>query len=144
MSKSIVRILVVGALLLGACGSSGDLEIEDVWARTSAMNQQAGAVYMTITGGGEADRLISASVSSDVAMVAEVHETSADDDGMMSMQEVPAVDVPADGSVSLEPGGFHIMLMQLAEPLEDGGEIELTLTFENAGEVDITAEIRDE
>lgn len=109
--------------------------------------QDAGAVYMTIDGGDESDRLLAASVDKAIAMDAQVHmsEMVEADDGsqMMSMHEVDAIDIPAGQQVMLEPGGYHIMLMKLAEPLIDGSEFEVTLTFENAGEMQVTVEVRD-
>ena len=62
--------------------------------------------------------------------------------GMMSMQEVAAIEVPAGGEVALEPGGYHVMLLDLAAPLADGETVELTLEFEQAGTVTATAEVR--
>jgi len=61
----------------------------------------------------------------------------------MSMQQVPSIVVPAGESVALEPGGFHIMLMQLAEPLETGSEFTVTLTFEKAGAIDVNVTVRE-
>jgi copper(I)-binding protein len=61
---------------------------------------------------------------------------------MMEMRPVERIAIPAGQSVALEPGGFHIMLLDLAEPLELGQQVDLTLVFENAGEVAVTAEIR--
>jgi copper(I)-binding protein len=63
--------------------------------------------------------------------------------GMMSMQPVEAIEVPANGSVALEPGGFHIMLLDVKKVLAVGDTIEVTLTFEKAGEVQTTAEVRE-
>lgn len=63
--------------------------------------------------------------------------------GMMSMQPVEAIEVPANGSVALEPGGFHIMLLDVKKVLAVGDTIEVTLTFEKAGEVQATAEVRE-
>jgi copper(I)-binding protein len=141
--KRIMSMLVALTVTVAACGGGGSIEIDDAWARTSAGMQNAGAVYMTVSGGDETDRLVGASVDTSVAAMIEVHETTMGDDGTMTMQEVPGVDIPAGGSVSLEPGGYHIMLMQLAEPLETGDEFTVTLTFENAGEVEVPVEVRD-
>jgi len=102
---------------------------------------------MVIKGGDTADRLIEVSVPTSVAAVTQIHESmmTEDEDGedMMMMQEVGSIDIPADGEAVLEPGGFHIMLMQLAEPLEVGNEFTVTLTFETADQVDVTVEIRE-
>jgi len=58
------------------------------------------------------------------------------------MRAVDRLEIPAGETVSLEPGGYHIMLLDLASPLEEGSTVELTLTFENAGELVVTAEVR--
>ncbi|QGG95880.1 copper chaperone PCu(A)C [Actinomarinicola tropica] len=122
----------------------GEVTVEDAWARTSPMMAANGAAYMRITSPVD-DRLVAASVSPDVAMTTEVHETSMSDDGSgeMMMQEVDGIDLPAGETVALEPGGYHVMLMGLTEPLEVGGEIEITLELESGGTVTVTAEVRD-
>lgn len=66
-----------------------------------------------------------------------------DDMGAMTMRPVEAIDLPAGEAVALEPGGLHIMLIDLVEPLEVGDEVDLTLTFEEAGEQPVTAEVRE-
>jgi periplasmic copper chaperone A len=58
------------------------------------------------------------------------------------MHPVERIEVPAGGSVSLEPGGYHIMLINLTQELEVGGTIDLTVTFEKAGDIKVTAEVR--
>jgi hypothetical protein len=98
---------------------------------------------MTISAGDTADTLIGVSVDSSVAGMAELHESTMGDDGMMAMSMVPSIPVPANGSVSLEPGGYHVMLMNLAGPLVAGEEFEITLQFENAGEMTVTVESRE-
>lgn len=138
-------ILLLGLAVIGsACGGDDEVEIRDVWARASANMQNAGAVYMEISGAdGGADRLESASVSSTIAAMAQLHESSMDAAGVMTMQQVQAIDIPAGQTVMLAPGGYHIMLMNLAEPLVVGTEVDVTLSFANAGEITVTAEVRE-
>jgi copper(I)-binding protein len=62
---------------------------------------------------------------------------------MMEMVPIDRLEVPAGETVSLEPGGYHVMLLDLVAPLEDGAEIEVTLTFEVAGEMTVTAVVGD-
>ena len=64
-------------------------------------------------------------------------------DGAMMMQEVDAIVVPAGGSVSLEPGGIHVMLLELAEPLEAGTSFDLTLILDDGDEHQVSVEVRD-
>jgi periplasmic copper chaperone A len=115
----------------------GDLVIERPWARASVT--RTGAAYLTVRNGGDADdRLIG--ISTEVADSAELH-SSIVQDGVMRMRPVEALEVPAHGEAVLEPGGLHVMLVGLKAPLEEGGSFALTLAFEDAGEVEVTATI---
>jgi periplasmic copper chaperone A len=117
----------------------GDLVVESPWARESVT--RTGAAYLTVRNGGAADdRLIG--VASEVAGRAELHGSEMQD-GVMRMRPVEAVEVPAHGQAALEPGGLHVMLIGLKAPLEEGGSFALTLTFENAGEVEVVTTIED-
>jgi copper(I)-binding protein len=70
--------------------------------------------------------------SSPAAGVVEIHQTSMAEDGTMAMAPVTEIPIPAHADAVLEPGGYHIMLIQLVEPLVEGEQIELTLEFANA------------
>ena len=99
------------------------------------------AAYMTIRNvGSEDDRLIKA--QSDVSQVVELH-TMEEKDGVMSMHPVEAIDVPANGSAELKPGGFHVMFIGLTRDLNVGEQVTVTLTFEKAGEVTVQADVRE-
>lgn len=154
MRKSVLLVVSLVLLASTACGSDADVSIEDPWARNSPMMATAGAAYMQVSSA-EGDEIIGVSVDASVAGRAELHETvMADMDneggegdemgGEMSMQQVASIPVPADGSVSLEPGGYHVMLLDLAAPLDVGDTFDLTLTFETAGEQTVTVEVREE
>ena len=69
------------------------------------------------------------------------YAASAGGGGMMGMQPVARLEIPAGGTVELKPGGYHIMLMGLARPLKEGDEIELTLSFAKAGDVKVKAKV---
>ena len=154
--------VVAGAGLFASCGSddsssSSGPEITKVWARTSPMETSLGAVYMTISSK-DGDELTDVSVDSSIAAMAQIHEmvmASAETDvsmpmtteamsGEMVMQEVDSIVIDAGGSVDLMPGGYHIMLMEIAAPLELGAKFDVTLTFAKAGKVTVTAEVRAE
>lgn len=139
-----VGLVVALAVLLAGCAPSAQagITVTDAWARPSAMLDRAGAVYMVLhNGSGATDRLLSATTPA--AEVVEIHETTMVD-GMMGMAPVAAVEVPAGSAMELKPGGYHIMLIGLTEELNVGDTLELTLTFEQAGEVKVTAEVRAE
>lgn len=112
------------------------LEISDAWARASAGAAGAAAAYLTVVNGGEsADRLIAADSPSANRVELHTHEMA---DGVARMRQVPAIDLPPGETVSLAPGGLHIMLMDLPAPLMADTAITLELTFENAGTVTLT------
>ncbi len=138
------------------------LDVTKAWARTSPSVAGSGAAYMTITNGtGTADALVKASVPTSVAKGAELHETTAGDMGSsttmgrtgstttamgsptMSMHPVSKIEIPAGQTVMLKPGGYHVMLMDLAAPLAAGQTFDITLTFETAGEKTVTATVSD-
>lgn len=151
-----------------APSTGGDITVSGAWARTSPMSVKVGAVYMDITAVSD-DELLGASVDASVAATVEVHETVASDmpgeegedtsmtgdtmssdtmaggmSGEMTMRPVESVVLPAGQTVKFMPGGYHIMLLDLAAPLEVGQTFDVTLTFANAGSVVVTVEVRDE
>ena len=98
------------------------------------------AAYMTIANGGSTpDRLIGA--ASDVAAAIELHTTEVKDN-VARMQQVQGIDIPANGEVQLKPGGFHIMLINVRRDLKPGDTITLTLTFAQAGKVEVAVQVR--
>ena len=122
---------------------TGDaLRVEMPMSRPSPLAAGTGAAYMTLINPTEtADRMIAA--SSPAAKVVELHET-VNDGGVMRMIPQPdGFEIPARSVVELKPGGKHIMLIELVAPLEIGQEIELTLTFEQAGEMVLTVPVVD-
>lgn len=111
----------------------GDLTVRDVWARASVTAN--GVAYLSVHNGGtEDDTLIAA--RSPAAGMADLH-TILMDEGVMRMRPVENMPIPAGATVTLEPGGLHIMLMHLHGPLTEGDSITLFLTFANAGEVQL-------
>ncbi len=99
------------------------------------------AIYLTIKNpSAVADRLIKA--QSDVAKAVELH-TMAEENGVMKMHPVEAVDVPAQGEAVLKPGGFHIMLLNLNRDLKVGDKVTVTLTFEKSGPLTVEAVVRE-
>jgi periplasmic copper chaperone A len=158
IARRALTLLAALALVAGAtaCGDddatdtagpdddvAAEVTVEDAWARTSPMAATNGAAYMVLTSTVD-DRLVAASVDEAIAATTEVHETAMDDaTGEMAMREVDGIDLPAGTPITLEPGGYHVMMLDLTEPLEPGTTIEVTLTFEEAGEQTVTVEVRD-
>jgi periplasmic copper chaperone A len=116
------------------------LYVQEAWTRESPMLDLAGAAYMIIHNGSDGDdALIGA--SSPVAEVVELHLSSMDDEGMMSMAQVQEIPIPAQADAVLKPGSYHIMLIGLLEPLTEGTDVEITLEFATAEPQTITAPV---
>jgi len=136
-------ILLAGCLLLAtltsALAQSSGVTADQVWARATPGGAKTAAVYMTLSnkGGGD-DRLVA--VTTPAAGAAEVH-TMTTENGVMRMRPAGPLDVKAGGSVVLKPGGLHVMLMDLKAPLVAGQRFPLSLTFEKAGKIDVTATV---
>lgn len=145
---------------------AGEVSLTGQWARTSPTTATMGAAYVTITSTTD-DKLTGAKVDAGVAASAEVHETvmaeggtpmstamgsdttmvsatTMNTGGEMTMRPVEFIELPAGVAVAMKPGGYHIMLIDLVKPLEVGATIQLTLVFENAGEITIDVPVLDE
>lgn len=96
------------------------------------------ALYFTATGSGRQDALIS--VKTDVASETQLHESVIDDGGTMSMRPLDSIPVDASAGVVLEPGGFHVMLLDV-DRLEVGDLVEVTINWDQAGPQTIEAEV---
>ena len=114
--------------------------ISGAWVRPPMGAGAPAAGYLTITGGSAADALVAA--KSPIATSVEIHETMAGGSGMTGMQPVDKIDVAAGATVKLEPGGYHLMLMGVKDMPAAGSTVELTLTFQQAGDVTVQAEVK--
>jgi copper(I)-binding protein len=157
------------AFALAACGGSLDpkLKAEDVWSRPSVAMTMAGdstasggmgggtgetvdtqpstgatgAVFMKLVNeGGQPDKLISA--ETDVATTAELHKSTVTD-GVMQMSPVESIEIPANGSVELKPGDYHIMLLGLKRDLKAGDEFKVKLNFEKSQPMELDVKVRE-
>lgn len=118
----------------------GQLKIENPYARATVPGQKAAGGFMKIENKGTADQLIAA--SSPVAGEMQLH-TMTMDGNVMKMREVKVIDVPANGSVELKPGGLHLMFMDIKSPLKAGEAVPVKLKFQKAGEVEIKVPVRE-
>lgn len=127
-------------LSLTGCRTGHTLQITSAWARPGFKGEST-AVYFRISNSSvQPDLLIQARAS--VAENAEIHQSSMDLSGMMHMEAHESIPVPANSSVELVPGGYHIMLTGLTQDLETGDNFSLILTFKNAGEISVPVEVK--
>ena len=136
----------------GATGSSAsdgavdtvdtaDLSLADAWVKSAESGMSA--VFGTLTNASSSAVTLVGAASSAAGMV-QLHETNADGSGGMSMKEKEGgFAIPAGGELRLEPGGDHIMLMDLTAPLLAGDAVEVTLQFAGGAELPITATVKD-
>ena len=128
------------AVLTPAFALRGDgVTVERAWSRPTPGGSTVGAAYLEIFGDEKsADRLIG--ISSPVAGRAEIH-THKEVDGVMKMRKVDSIEIAPGTSHLLQPGGDHVMLFDLKAPLKQGTDLELTLSFEKAGDVKVKAKV---
>jgi len=115
------------------------MHVSNPFARATPPGASVAGAFMSIENQGtESDRLLA--VTSPVATVAALHEMAMEG-GLMKMHAVNGIELKPGGKVELRPGGYHIMLEGLKQPLKQGDEIPLTLTFEKAGAMQIKVSV---
>lgn len=134
-------LLVLSAAARAEDVKAGDLVISQAWSRATPGGAKIGTGYFTIENkGSTADRLIA--VSSEAAGKSEVHEMAMNN-GVMKMRPVEkGLTIDPGKTVTLAPGGYHLMLMDLKAPLKQGDKVPLTLEFEKAGKVAVTLDVQ--
>lgn len=143
-----LSVLAVGATLaLAACGqpsasggaeAAGPVVVADALCRPTPNGRQVTGCYLTLTAPVD-DTLVS--VASPVAALAQVHEMRMESNMMMMRELEAGLPLPAGQAVALAPGGNHIMLMGVSDPLATGDTVPLTLTFAKAAPVEVTATV---
>lgn len=144
--KHIHIILLSVCLLAGTAGMSRaevafeEITVDNAWVKAMPPSAEYSAAFLTITNASEED-LALVEVRSDVAETVEIHEMETIE-GVMSMRPTKNLAIPHGESVALEPGGTHIMLIDLVEPLTEGESVDLTLVFANGMERQVSAVIK--
>jgi len=144
IGRRVLPAVTVALILTGtACSEAPPaphVRVRDPWVRTSTGEGANSAAYMTVLNAGKRpQRLVGARC--DAARAAQLHRTTIDDSGMARMGEVESVEIPAEGRLVLEPGGYHLMLMGVGS-LVEGDTVELTLRFEGADSIRVRAPVR--
>jgi periplasmic copper chaperone A len=121
--------------------SVGELRIADPWVRAMLPGQPSGGGYLAIhNDGAEADRLVS--ISSPAAGRVEIHTMEMEGEVMVMRPVEGGLEIPAGGSVALEPGGLHLMFLEVGTPFSEGADVPVTLEFEKAGAVELSLPVR--
>ena len=135
------------ALLLSLCTAlpalaadpAGDLTASSPWARATPQGAKNGAAYLSLRNTGSQDDALLAA-RGDVAERIELH-THINDNGVMRMRPVPAIEVKAKGEAVLKPGGLHVMLIDLKAPMKEGDSVPLTLSFDDGSSKTFDAKV---
>lgn len=134
-------VFSLSALLLSSTAfAQSELIIENPYARATPPNAVNSAIFMTIKNTGNDTRTL-ISASSSVATKVELH-TVIKTDGMMKMREVDTIEIPKNQDVMLKPGGLHIMLLDLTQPLKEKEFIDVTLNFKNGDREQFKAPVK--
>ena len=151
LRRRLIAVLLVVSLSFAALPAFAQADantcdavlLVDGWVRATAPGMPNGAAYgLLVNLGDQADTLIGA--SSDVAEAVELHEMVMGDGDVMQMRPLAdGIEVPAGGFTQLQPGGLHIMLINLQQPLVPGETVDFVLTFASQGEVAVTLPVID-
>ncbi|MGH7087480.1 MAG: copper chaperone PCu(A)C [Stellaceae bacterium] len=139
MIRMLLGLMLAVALGASAMAAESEIALTNAWARATPGGARTGAAYVTITNKGKApDRLVSATTP--VAGMAELH-TTIEANGVSQMRPVKSLEIKPGESVTLKPGGMHLMLMRLKGPLKQGETFPLALTFAKAGQIETAAKV---
>ncbi len=125
-SKCIAATLFLAGLVL-AQSAAAQVTVTGAWVRGTVAGQKATGAFMKLTSPTDA---VLVDAASPVAKIVEIHEMKMEG-GMMRMSAVDRLPLPAGKAVEMKPGGYHVMLMDLVQPLKEGDTVPLKLTFED-------------
>lgn len=139
-ARLLPAIVLLGlTLALAACGQAKVLYVDQAWVRLSTNEETPSGGYFTVHGGEEDVQLLS--VISPVVLRVDMHE-SMEKGGMMSMEPLDAVDIPARSDVTFGPGGKHLMIWGINPGAKAQGKLPLTFIFSNGDRIIYDAVIR--
>jgi copper(I)-binding protein len=138
---TIFRLLAALALCGAAAGAPAEpVAISAAWIRATPPGATNAAAYLTIANSGPADRLLGA--ASPAARELQLH-THVEENGVQHMRQVTDIPLPAGATVTLEPGGLHVMLLGVAAPLKPGDQVPMTLHFAVGPDVELRVPVLD-
>ena len=133
-------LLTASLLLLSSNLWAASVAVEDAYVRSMPPTQTVTGAFMVFKNTTDSDRAV-LSAESDVSDKVELH-THLHEDGVMKMRQVDKIDVPAGGETVLEPGGFHVMLIGLKQPLKLGQMVDIKFNIDDGSSVQIQAEVK--
>jgi periplasmic copper chaperone A len=139
-SISLFGAALLALVSLAGHAEDGAIRVSEAYARAVPPGQNNSAAYLTLSNGSGQPRALVAATSPAAESV-ELH-THTEEGGMMRMRRLERIEIPAGETLSLEPGGLHLMLIGLKEDLQPGGAVDLTLTFDDGAQTQVRAPVR--
>lgn len=141
MKKAVLAALAACLpIAASAAGIADSITVVDPYVRQVPPGAMATAAYMVIRNAGSKDTKI-VKAENTASKITELH-THLQEDGMMKMRKVPAIEVKAGGEAVLEPSGLHVMMIDLKGPMKEGDKVAITLGFDDGSSKKIEAPIR--
>ncbi|MCI0551620.1 MAG: copper chaperone PCu(A)C [Anaerolineae bacterium] len=132
-------VISVATIFLSACTAEEGVTVNNAWVRPTAQGDN-GAVYFVLHNHSAADELVGA--SSNVAESVEIHESSmAEGTDVMQMNQVFSVALDRGSEVAFEPGGLHVMLVNVSRELSVGENVDVTLHFKNHADIPVNVSV---
>ncbi len=140
--RNVVRSVVAIAAFVtcSAVFAGSAIMVSDPYVRAVPPGQPNSGAFMTLMNNGDAARSL-VEARSPAAKVVELH-THVMEEGVMKMRRIDKIDIPAQGSTALEPGGLHVMMIGLTQDLKEGDKVSMTLVFANGEEQQVEAPVR--
>ena len=138
--KKILYFALAFILLLSACGPEKGIEVHSAWARPAAQGGNGGVYFELHNHGSASDELTG--VTSDVAEAVEIHESKMEGD-VMKMEMMPSLPIDAYADMVFEPGGLHVMLVNLKQDLKLDDEFEIVLHFKTHEDITVHVIVKD-
>ena len=134
--------LFAAGLLFSAgvfAGAADNVTVQDPYVRLAPPNAPATGAFMVIKNNGDKDVKV-VKAANPVSKVTELH-THLNEGGVMKMRPVPAIDIKAKGEAVLQPGGLHIMMIDLKAPMKEGDVVPITMTFDDGSNKQVDAKV---
>jgi copper(I)-binding protein len=139
-AKLVAALAACLPLTAWAAGAADNIAVVDPYVRMVPPGAMATAAFMVLKNAGAKDvKLVKA--ENNASKVTELH-THLNEGGVMKMRRVPAIEIKAGGEATLQPGGLHIMLIDLKGPMKDGDKVAITLGFDDGSSKQIEAPVR--
>ncbi len=141
LTTQILTSLVLASILLSPLVQANmTINIEDAYARATPPKVTTSLIFAEITNSSKEDRFI-VSAHSQAAGKVELHDVITDGE-VMKMRQIKQIKIPAMQTTKLKPGGLHIMLLNLKQPLKENNNIAVTLTFANGEQKTLTVPVK--